>query len=271
MRHGIASSVHAVMVLDGVGREQRLVLKICVRDDPTERDQAGREAAILQIVAGGQVAAPRLVAVDREGEFCGRPSLLMTRLEGQVILRPRHIQSWIRGLAELLPQIHSVPAQRETLEVYATYGLPVAAAPPPSTAHRAAWEEAIARVAKPAPEEPACFIHRDLHPGNVLWAGSRTAGVVDWLHACWGSPAADLGHCRWNLWYLHGQEAADAFLREYRLLVPGAPPYDPYWDLAAALGGNSLKFSSDARSLAVAEEIVYSSANPRRAPSRRRT
>ena len=51
MRHGIASSVHAVDVVHGDARLQRLVLKIFVRDDPTEPDQAGREARILRIVA----------------------------------------------------------------------------------------------------------------------------------------------------------------------------------------------------------------------------
>ena len=282
MRLGIASSVHAVDIVDDEGRLQRLVLKICVRDDPSEPDQAGREATILRLVGAASLPVPRLLAVDREGASCGMPALLMTRLDGHAVLRPRRLSAWIRGLAELLPRIHSIPANPEALGSYETYGIPPDAAPPPSTSQPEAWLEAIARVAGPHPEEPACFIHRDFHPGNVLWVGARTSGVVDWLQGCWGPPAADVGHCRWNLWYLHGREAADAFLAEYRHLAPHDPPYDPYWDLAAALGGHSLRFvHGDRRSLEVAEEIVaaaaarqgliYSTGSPNRAPSLKRT
>ena len=257
MRHGIASSVHAVDVVHGDARLQRLVLKIFVRDDPTEPDQAGREARILRIVAAGPIPVPRLLAVDRNGESCGAPAILMTRLDGHVVLRPRRLKSWLRGLAELLHQLHSIRADPAALGRYTTYQLSAGAEPPRSTSQRPAWLQAITRIAATPPEEPACFIHRDFHPGNVLWTGARPSGVVDWLQGCWGPPAADVGHCRWNLWYLHGREAADAFLAEYRQLEPLAAPYDPYWDLAAALGGHSLRFTDgDRRSVDATEEIV---------------
>ncbi len=58
---------------------------------------------------------------------------------------------------------------------------------------------------------------------------------MDWLHRAWGPPAADLGHCRLNLWILHGREAADAFLAGYRSLVGFAPPYHPYLHIMAAV------------------------------------
>ena len=188
MRHGIASSVHAVDVVHGDAQLYRLVLKIFVRDDPTEPDQAGREARILRIVAGGPIPVPRLLAVDRDGESCGVPALLMTRLDGHVVLRPRRLRSWIRGLAELLHRLHSIRADPATLGRYATYQLPAGAEPPRSTSHRSAWLQAITRIAATPPEEPACFIHRDFHPGNVLWTGGRASGVVDWLQGCGARP-----------------------------------------------------------------------------------
>jgi len=258
MPYGIASSVHAVDVdVDGGdGKVRRLILKLFLRDDPSEPDPAAREARILQVLAGLAVPVPDLVAVDPDGESCGSPALLMTRLPGRVVLRPRSLGSWIRGLAGVLARIHDLAIDPRGLDSYATYAVVPAAVPPALTSQPSAWRRALSRVAGLPPAEPPCFIHRDFHPGNVLWQGSRASGIVDWAHGCWGPPAADLGHCRWNLWYLHGREAADSLLLEYRSLVPGAPAYDRYWDLAAALGGNSLKFETDARSRLVAEEIV---------------
>ena len=257
MRHGIASSVHRVDALSAAGDTRSVVLKLCVRDDPTEPDQAGREADVLALVAGGPVPAPIALALDRDGSECGVPALLMTRLEGGAVLRPSGLRPWLRGLAEMAARIHSLPVSRHALPTYSTYALSGAPEPPRSATDRQAWAAAIERIEAPPPPEPACFIHRDFHPGNVLWTGSRVSGVVDWLQGCWGPPAADLGHCRWNLWYLHGPEAADAFLEEYRRLVPGIPTYERYWDLAAALGGQSLQYrSGDPRSIAVADAIV---------------
>lgn len=261
MRHGIAAAVHAVDVAGPDGELRRLVLKLYVRDDPSEPDQAAREARILQRVAGHEVPVPQLVALDREGGSCGSPALLMTRLEGHVILRPRSVGAWLRQLAALLATIHAMPIEPTALDRYRTYPLGPDPHPPRGSVNASAWREAIARVAGPPPEERACFIHRDFHPGNVLWEGSRPSAVVDWAQGCWGPPAADIGHCRWNLWYLHGREAADAFLAECGRRAPHDPPYDRYWDLAAALGGHSLRYSDgDQHSLEVAEQIVVAAA-----------
>jgi aminoglycoside phosphotransferase (APT) family kinase protein len=234
---GVAAEVDAVDVLDAAGRKLQLVLKRFPVDDPSEPMQAAREARILRLVENGDVSTPRLVALDADGSRADVPAILMTRLPGRVVLRPRALWPWLRRLAELLPAIHSLPVAAAELPPYRPYSLSHPAQVPRWTRDRGAWQEAWRIFQGPRPAEPACFIHRDYHPGNVLWTGARPSGVVDWLHGSWGPPAADVGHCRLNLWELHGREAADAFLGIYRSLVPQAPPYQPYWDLAAALGG----------------------------------
>ena len=75
------------------------------------------------------------------------------------------------------------------------------------------------------------FLHRDFHPGNVLWTGAAVTGLVDWASAAIGPAAADVGHCRWNLARKLGLPAADRFLA-----LTGVA-HHPYWDVAAALGG----------------------------------
>jgi hypothetical protein len=153
------------------------------------------------------------------------------------VRHPRDPHRWIAGLARLLPPIHALDVGGAALDVYRPYDVHAPAAPPAWTRRPRVWERAIDVFKGPPPEPPSCFIHRDYHPGNVLWRGGAVTGVIDWLHGCAGAPGADLGHCRANLWALSGRRAADRLLDEYRRLRPSAPPYHPYWDLAAALGG----------------------------------
>jgi aminoglycoside phosphotransferase (APT) family kinase protein len=82
--------------------------------------------------------------------------------------------------------------------------------------------------------------HRDFHPGNVLWSGGEVSGIVDWPSASAGSPDADVGHCRLNLAWQLGMDAADRFL------ALCGTEYHPYWDVVAALEGMDEEDWSDA-------------------------
>ena len=77
------------------------------------------------------------------------------------------------------------------------------------------------------------FIHRDFHPGNVLWARGRVSGVVDWVNACAGPRGCDVATCRANLADLAGDRAADDFRAAYEALTGEA--FHPYWDMACIL------------------------------------
>ena len=96
------------------------------------------------------------------------------------------------------------------------------------------WERAFAIFDGPLPPGPRGLVHRDFHPGNVLWADGAVTGLVDWASAELGHPHADIGHCRWNLARVHGLGVADRFLA-----LTGAVGYAGYWDVVACLGGFS--------------------------------
>jgi aminoglycoside phosphotransferase (APT) family kinase protein len=99
------------------------------------------------------------------------------------------------------------------------------------------WLAAIEALDTGPPAEERSFVHRDYHPGNVLWHGGRVSGLVDWVNASIGSPWVDVGHCRVNLASQVGQPAVDRFLDHYRAASGRTDDYHPYWDIAAALGG----------------------------------
>lgn len=236
---GTSSAVHAVRVEDRAGHEHRLVLRRFVRADwlAEEPDLADREAAALALVAGADVPAPRLVAVDPHGGTAGVPAVLMTRLPGRIDWAPTDLDRFLRALADALPAIHARPAPAgAALPAYAPYPLEMHR-PPAWAARPEAWQRGFAVLQGPPPSAERALIHRDYHPGNVLWRGGEVSGVVDWVNASIGSPWADVGHCRVNLAEPFGQAAAERFLHLYRAASGRRDGYHPYWDIAALLGG----------------------------------
>ncbi|WP_324614413.1 phosphotransferase [Streptomyces sp. MMG1121] len=90
-------------------------------------------------------------------------------------------------------------------------------------AETAAWAAAIDVIRKPAPRYAGRFLHRDFHPGNVLFdmpptsaAGARITGVVDWAAASWGSADLDVAHCSTNLALRHRPAWGLRWLRRLR-------------------------------------------------------
>ena len=77
------------------------------------------------------------------------------------------------------------------------------------------------------------LLHRDFHPGNVLWRRGTVSGVVDWQGACTGPAAADVGHCRVNL-LTFGTDAAQRFTVLWQRTA-GAT-YHPWADVVTIIG-----------------------------------
>jgi aminoglycoside phosphotransferase (APT) family kinase protein len=236
---GTSSAVHALTVEGGDGRTHQLVLRRFVREDwlAEEPDVATREAAALELIGGRGLPTPALVAVDPNGAAAGVPAVLMSKLPGRIEWDPRDVDAFLRRLVEPLPRIHATPVLPGTpLPHYTSY--PVKLRRPPAWATRPrVWLRAIERLDEPPPSHEGALIHRDYHPGNVLWENRRVSGLIDWVNASVGCPWADVGHCRVNLASELGSAAADRLLELFRAASGRTDEYDPYWDIAAAVGG----------------------------------
>jgi aminoglycoside phosphotransferase (APT) family kinase protein len=247
---GTSSAIHALDIDTPAGRTHRLVLRRFVRTDwlAEEPDAPEREAAALEVVREAAVRTPRLVALDPDGRDAGTPALLMTRLGGRVDWNPAELEAYLRRLAAALPAIHGVaPPFDARIPDYDPYELRLSD-PPRSSRRPEIWSRAIEAFRHPLRSVERRFIHRDYHPGNILWSEGDLAGVVDWVHASIGSPDADAGYCRANLAGWFGLEAAGRFLDLY-LAASGRSGYHPYWDIAAALGGHGEEaFTTDGES-----------------------
>jgi hypothetical protein len=78
------------------------------------------------------------------------------------------------------------------------------------------WQRAIDIFHQGPPPTHQGLVHRDFHPGNILWEGDRITGVIDWAETSWGPPDLDVMHSRANFVMLHDVDSAVAFSDAYR-------------------------------------------------------
>ena len=222
-----STAVHCLVLSDG----RRVVLRRYVwpgflLDEPIA---PRRELGALHFASAAGLSAPRVVAADADGSSVGDgiPVILMTKLAGRAEAVPD-----LGRLAEVAATIHATDPAGFRHDYFPWYA-GTTTAPPPLAAWPELWEAALAVWHTEMPPFPPCLIHRDFHPGNVLWMRGRCSGVVDWAGSCRGPWGCDVAHCRENLTRLGGPEVADRFLAAYEAAT-GAT-YHPYWEVASTL------------------------------------
>jgi len=180
-----------------------------------EPEAIGREAAALAALAGSGVPAPRLIAASERAPA----ALLMTRLVGS----PDLAIPDPAAIVDLLEAIHAVPPGRLARWSYHGYHEDRDLARPGWWRDDALWDRAVRQTTTARPSGPGVLIHRDVHPGNVLWTGRALTGIVDWVNACVGPAEVDAAHLRVNLAVLGDVANAER-------VVAGPPA----WDIEAA-------------------------------------
>jgi aminoglycoside phosphotransferase (APT) family kinase protein len=235
LRGGMSSAVHLLTTLDGAGQRRQAVLRRYVRPEvnDSEPDIAAREALALRAAGAADVSTPVLLAVDPAGARAGVPAVLMSRLPGRVDWWPSDTGRWLRRLAGVLPAIHAAPLPPAGL-IGPFAPCPQASyQPPPWARYPRAWERAAEISHGPTPAAPEVLVHRDFHPGNVLWRWGKVSGVVDWQAACTGPAVADVAHCRVNL-LTFGTAAAELFTALWQ--DASGATYHPWADVVTIIG-----------------------------------
>ncbi|MBM7613787.1 phosphotransferase family protein [Alkaliphilus hydrothermalis] len=231
MKGGISSPIYRIKTSD----DQEVVLRQFTNKEWLGNcpDLALHEAKSLECAAKTGVPSPKIIAFDEKGFETEHPTVLMSVLEGEVILDPDNRKEWLRGLAQTLATIHTVDVNMPWN--YYTYNRSFETGDLSWSSVPDQWLKAIQIVKNDRPHTEIGFIHRDYHPANVLWKNNEVSGVVDWVNACIGPRGVDVGHCRLNLAQLHGVDTADAFLDEYLLLTKDHFSYHPYWEILSLI------------------------------------
>ncbi|MFJ8443388.1 phosphotransferase family protein [Kitasatospora griseola] len=255
LRGGWTSEMRRLRV-EGPGGRRDLVLRSFVKPFYVQHADGllSREAAILRLLGATDVPAATLLDVDATATSCDHPSLLMSLLSGAVRLDDRDAARRADLLAEQLVRIHRVEVSRDARpRAWQAWTSPERVTLPQDTLRPELWQRAVDVIRQDPPAHRSCFLHRDFHPGNVLFDGHgddlRISGVVDWVETSWGPADLDVAHCSTALSLLHGVSLGMAFADRY--LAAGGHLAEQraahlYWRVLDALA-----FAPDAEKVAV--------------------
>ncbi|MFF7967849.1 phosphotransferase family protein [Streptomyces sp. NPDC007903] len=255
LRGGWTSEMRRLHV-EGPGGRRDLVLRSFVKPFYVQHADGllSREAAILRLLGATDVPAATLLDVDATATHCDHPSLLMSLLPGDVRLDDRDAERRADLLAEQLVRIHQVEVSPDARpRTWQPWTSPERVTLPQYTARPELWQRAVDFIRHDPPALRPCFLHRDFHPGNVLFEGEgddvRISGVVDWVETSWGPADLDVAHCSTALSLLHGVSLGMTFADRY--LAAGGRLAEQcaahlYWRVIDALA-----FAPDAEKVAV--------------------
>jgi len=199
------------------GTDARIHHQLIMRRDPlgsvlvTDRRV---EFAVLRALEDTAVPAPRALWLDADGEFLGRPSVVMNRCQGlcdwyvlsggvSQLSAERRLRLAQR-FCELMATIHAVDWRAVHLDdVFADPGTDGAGAAI-AEGERYLHEQQL--EAQPELEvvlswllenkpvaQKTVLVHGDFKPGNVLIYGDNVVAMLDWETAHLGDPLEDIG------------------------------------------------------------------------------
>jgi aminoglycoside phosphotransferase (APT) family kinase protein len=208
-RHGVDGAPRLLpkggMVNEAWAIGERHILRIVEEGKDSEcDDEAPREAAVVPLVVGAGITAPRLIAADTA--FAPRPYTIYEMARGELIGFSRqgyaHFEPAFRQMGRDAVTLHRIPIDdgvRAVLRDPESYDFDKWIV---RSVERGAIDQATAddieqtvgRWREIGGEPPVeCIIHNDLHPWNVMGdpvTGELTA-ILDWGDTSLGDPARD--------------------------------------------------------------------------------
>lgn len=255
---GNRHDVYRVTHLDGHDREGHVVVRVSLADDADERDQAEREARVLEQMGGRDRAAPELLDFRVTSEWFTTPTMCMQFVGGRHQELGSADPGDVDALGSVVAWVHAQPvgglvptlgpatdvgayAEDRLRSILAT--LEWVRDPLPAAVQarllgvadglRDRWS-----TTRDAPSFTAggtlVTLHGDIGPGNVLWGPEPV--LIDWEYTRLGDPADEIA-------YLFdqnglGRSRRDAFWHGYGVGSGGAAVVDrvQWWEPLTLLG-----------------------------------
>lgn len=212
LRGGLTQTIFGIEAADG----SRMILRHLPQRirGVAGRLHAASEAQACTVLADVDLPSPRLIAADLDGSAAGGPSTLTTWLPGRVRLTT-HSAAAIAALAHTAVRIHAVEVDPSERPRPFDPWLPDRLEVPTWAEEPELWRRALAIHRQGPPDTPFTLVHRDFHPGNILWQADAITGVIDWAESSWGPADLDVAHCSANFALLHNPQSAAAFRTAY--------------------------------------------------------
>ncbi|MBX8800930.1 homoserine kinase [Ochrobactrum sp. MR28] len=199
-----------------------------------DRDDLPFFINLMQHLAANGIECPQPVVQKNGaaiGELAGRPSAIVTFLEGMWLRKPAAEHCYALGVA--MAQMHvagqSFVMQREnslTMKDWRPlWEKCMADADAVEAGLRVQTEADLAYLEKKWPSDlPRGVIHADMFPDNVFFIGQNLSGIIDFYFACTDMLAYDLAICL-NAWcferdFSYNLTKGTALLRGYNSVRP---------------------------------------------------
>ncbi len=205
------------------GRSQRSVLRLV--DGPIEL--CWRESLLLNNLHAAELPVSACHGVKQQD---GMTCMLLDWLPGKKIFRPIDIAPYAEQAAELMARIHATPMPQRMRRFDTGFSKQVAGL-------RNNFPQ-FSRISDglagglPAAQDRV-LLHGDFWPGNLLYRRKELTGIVDWSDAAAGCPMADVSNARFELRWLWGKDAMQAFTEHYFAKAPYRAAELATWDLVA--------------------------------------
>jgi aminoglycoside phosphotransferase (APT) family kinase protein len=234
---GMACTMDVLVM--GSAAPERVVLRRYWLRKPGDSDPAGPEVRSLGLAAEHGIPAPRPLWIDRIGLF-PEGAILISYVDGSVVLEPDDPIDWAEQLAHVLAAIHrmEIPPDDEPLFPLLIDDDGQFTQNETATAVRQhplgtkLWSRRAQARASFIHVDPV-YLHHDFWPGNVLWTNGSLAAVVDWEGGSRGDPALDVAYCSMDIRHLGLDRAADHFVDTYRRITGRPLSNLEYWNLLA--------------------------------------
>ena len=173
------------------------------------------EFNLLQALANTNIPSVEPLFIDTSCKILDKPFMLLSFLEGDIIIPNTDNLDLITKMADQLRSIHSInpallpdlPIQIDPIEGLLKY-LPKGDE----------WMEIknyLSSLKNTAFEGQRVFLHGDFWPGNILWAKDQIVAVIDWDYAAIGDPISDLAVSSLEMRYEFGKEGMNQLCEAY--------------------------------------------------------
>lgn len=210
-------------------QSRRLILRMAPGSEVVLVERK-REFSILRALSGRGLPTPAAYWIDVDGTHFGRPAMILERLSGRADRNLLNARNGLgldaasqlplaRAIADALADIHGVDAA--SLDLADPSGGTI----DPAEDQLAIYRDRIEASVDPIPDlrlalwwlednrprrpRSVTIVHGDFRPANMMVAGARLQGVIDWEFAHVGDPAEDLG------WYLAAIYRQEHFIRGF--------------------------------------------------------